>query len=650
MMSITVPDPDRQAELFGEREIEFISSQSPNKNVDPTSKAGKEQYLAIVDHIAGVFIADLARNYGITEAKVAGKFGHGGIMVGADAVKAGMAHRVATFEATHQALADERPRTVFDRPRRMASTSARLTELLQSVHLEQAIRPAAALRIRELSEANVATLTAGVDVQADRIGVLVADTAGNVRQVLDVPRNRQHTPDDGVAVADSPAPKADHMEDRRMPELPAAAPVSGAPDELSAFKARFESITNLCAVAGVPERAAEYIRSTKTEGEISAELLAYKRTQAAPAVPVTIPGEIRGTVDRAADRVFTSLGEELHAIVRAGSPGGAIDPRLLRLNAAATGAGTTVGTDGGFLVQKDFTTDLMKEAFGSGQLAALCSKTEISGNADGLEVAYVDETSRATGSRWGGVQVYRVDEGGTATQKKPKIGKWECRLEDLMGIAYVTERLMQDASAMASVFTEAFTDELGFVVDDEIYRGTGVGQCMGLLNAACTVSVAKESGQAADTIVAANLTKMWARILPRAKRRGVWFINTECTPQLDALSVAVGTGGELVYMPAGGLSDSPFGRLKGRPVIEIEQAAALGDTGDILFADLNYYKLITKGGIQEAESIHVQFLYNERVLRWVTRVNGAPKLKSAITPYKGASGATLSPFVKLDAR
>jgi HK97 family phage major capsid protein len=103
-------------------------------------------------------------------------------------------------------------------------------------------------------------------------------------------------------------------------------------------------------------------------------------------------------------------------------------------------------------------------------------------------------------------------------------------------------------------------------------------------------------------------------------------------------------------MPAGGLSDSPFGRLKGRPVIEIEQAAALGDTGDILFADLNYYKLITKGGIQEAESIHVQFLYNERVLRWVTRVNGFPKLKSAITPYKGASGATLSPFVKLDAR
>lgn len=444
-----------------------------------------------------------------------------------------------------------------------------------------------------------------------------------------------------------------------MPELPAAAPVSGAPDELSAFKARFESITNLCAVAGVPERAAEYIRSTKTETEISAELLAFKRTQAAPAVPVTIPGEIRGTVDRAADRVFADLGENLLAIAAAGAPhgvniggfrGGNVDPRLLRLNAAATGAGTAVGGDGGFMVQTDFTVDLMKDGLGADEITRRCDPTELAGSADSLRVVTLDETSRATGSRWGGIQVYWTDEGGEGTPKKPKIGFWESKLAKLMGLGYATDELLQDARAMGQVFSEGFRDEMGFVVGDAIYRGTGVGQPLGILNAACTVSVAKESGQAADTIVAANLTKMWAKILPRAKRRGVWFINTECTPQLDALSIAVGTGGELVYMPAGGLSDSPFGRLKGRPVIEIEQAAALGDTGDIVFADLNYYKLITKGGVSEAESMHVRFIYDEMTFRWTLRINGAPKIKSAITPYKGASGATLSPFVKLDAR
>ena len=218
-----------------------------------------------------------------------------------------------------------------------------------------------------------------------------------------------------------------------------------------------------------------------------------------------------------------------------------------------------------------------------------------------------------------------------------------------MGIAYLTDRLMQDASAMEGVFTEAFHDEFAFVLDDEIYRGTGAGQCLGVLNAACLVTQAAEGGQTADTINALNISKMWARVLPRSKARGVWFINTEVTPQFDTLATPTGANsGQLVYMPPGGLSGLPYATLKGRPVVEIEQASAIGDVGDIAFLDLTQYKLVSKGGINQEESIHVRFLYGEKTLRWMTRVNGAPKLKSAITPYKGAG--TLSPFVTLAAR
>jgi HK97 family phage major capsid protein len=632
MMSITVPNPDRQAELFGEQDVEFVSSQSPNKNIDPTSKAGQEQYQAIVDYLAGVFIADLARNYGVTEAKVLGKFGQGGLFVAPDAVKVGMASRVASFEATHQRLATAERPLLGRRPARMAGTANRLAALLQAVHLDDAIRPAAVLRVSPLITA---------------------------RELLTA---RAIVSDDGSAVADSPAPKADPQEDRTMAgDATAAAPASGAPDALADFKVRLASITNLCLTAGVPEKATEYATSPKSIADISAELMAHLRQSAGQPATIEVPEGtvVRVGADREADRPFTSLGEQLSAIAAAAAPagvrigafvGGSVDKRLGRLNATISGGSTSVGGDGGFLVQKDFTVDLMKEAFGGDEIVKRCSATEIGANSDSLEVVTVDETSRATGSRWGGVQIYRVAEGGTATEKKPKIGKWERRLEDLMGVAYMTERLMQDGGAMAQVFREAFTDEFGFVVGDEVYRGTGAGQCLGLTVAACTVSVAKETNQAADTVVAENIMRMWARVLPRAKARGVWFINTEVTPQLDALNLAVGTGGALVYMPAGGLADTPYGRIKGRPVIEIEQASALGDFGDIAFADLTYYKLITKGGIQEAESIHVRFLYNERTFRWVSRVNGAPKLNSAITPYKGAAGAALSPFVMLAAR
>ncbi len=49
-----------------------------------------------------------------------------------------------------------------------------------------------------------------------------------------------------------------------------------------------------------------------------------------------------------------------------------------------------------------------------------------------------------------------------------------------------------------------------------------------------------------------------------------------------------------------------------------------------------------------ASSIHVRFLNNETVFRWVWPVIGKPVAASPITPYKGAD--TLGPFVVLENR
>lgn len=349
--------------------------------------------------------------------------------------------------------------------------------------------------------------------------------------------------------------------------------------------------------------------------------------------------------DRATDEPFQSLGEQLVAIARAQTPGGTVDPRLY---GAASGASAGVGADGGFLIQKDFALDLNAKGTESGALSSRCDSSEIGANSDGLEVVTIDETSRATGSRWGGVQVYRRAEAETVTGSKVKFGTWERRLEDMMGIAYITERALQDASALGGVFARAYTDELGFKLDDEIFRGSGAGECQGVKNAACAVSVAKETGQTAATILAENVIKMWARVHPRSRARGAWFVNVECDTQLPLMQIGTGASGQLVYMPPGGLSGAQYGTIYGRPVIPIEHADALGTKGDISFLDLTEYKLITKGGVQADESIHVRFLYGERTFRWITRVNGAPKWKAALTPYKGSS--TLSPFVFLDTR
>lgn len=356
--------------------------------------------------------------------------------------------------------------------------------------------------------------------------------------------------------------------------------------------------------------------------------------------------------NRESDRPFANLGEQLGAIAAFGM-GQEADPRLY---AGPSGASTQSGPDGAFLIRNEFAVDLVNSGFQAGQLASLCSVTEIGEGADGLEVVTVDETSRADGQRWGGVQVYRRKEAATVDgTKKPKLGKWESRLEDMMGLAYMTERLIQDAPAMGAVFQESFTEEFSCKLDGEIWEGDGNGECLGVKKSGAVIAVDKEVAQANDTILGVNIMNMWKRVPPRSRARGAWFYNVECEPQLQQMFTPIknvaGTenvGGLPIFMPPGGLAGSPNATIYSRPAIPIEVADPLGDLGDIAFLDLQQFKLIRKLGVQGDESIHVRFIYGERAFRWIARVNGAPKIRQPLTPRKGVM--TLSPFVMLAAR
>ena len=366
-----------------------------------------------------------------------------------------------------------------------------------------------------------------------------------------------------------------------------------------------------------------------------------------PDHPLSQPGPNRDH-DREDKDKFKSLGEQLVAVVKAGKPGGQVDPRLHNIRAAATGLNETVPSEGGFLLQPDLTTDLLQDVFTTGVLAAKCRRIPISSNANSIKINGIDETSRAS-TRYGGILGYWEEEAAEKTKSKPKFRRIELNLKKLIGLCYATDELLDDASALEGFIRTAFPGEFGFLVDDSIVNGTGGGQPLGILNAGCLVSVAKETGQKAATIVAENVIKMYSRIFPSSLARAEWYINANVQPQLFTMSLAVGTGGVPVYMPAGGLSGQPYGTLFGRPVIPIEQAATLGTVGDIIFADLaGGYILAEKGGIKSDVSIHVNFIYDESVFRFVLRIDGQPVRASALTPYKGTD--TLSHFVALATR
>lgn len=340
---------------------------------------------------------------------------------------------------------------------------------------------------------------------------------------------------------------------------------------------------------------------------------------------------------------FRSFGEQMMAVYRAACPNGRVDSRLT--TRAASGLSESVPSDGGFLVQQDFVGELLKRAYNTGVIASKCRKIPLSTNSNGLKINAINETSRANGSRWGGIQTYWENEADQLIGSRPKFRVMDLNLKKLTGLCYITDELLTDAAALESVLMQGFAEEFGFKIDDAIISGNGAGQPLGILNSDALVKVAKESGQAAGTITVENIVKMWSRMWGRSRKNAVWLINQDLEPQLYTMALAIGDSGVPVYMPANGLAGKPYSTLFGRPVIPIEQCSGLGTLGDIILADFSQYLLIDKGGINAASSIHVRFLYDESVFRFIYRVDGQPIWNKPLTSYKGSS--SLSPFVAL---
>lgn len=354
---------------------------------------------------------------------------------------------------------------------------------------------------------------------------------------------------------------------------------------------------------------------------------------------------------------FRSLGDQVQAVVRAGVPGHAPDERLFQVR-AATGMSEGVGSDGGFLVQQDFSRTIWRRMFETGRILSRVNRVPITSQAAGISHPYLKETARTAGNRYGGVQVYRKAEAATVSSSKAKLEQFSLNLETGMALVYLTDELIADAAQLDGFLKTVVPEAVQFSVEDEIFSGNGVGKCMGILNAPCLVTVAKESGQAAATIVSENVEKMFARLPAASVPTAAWFINQACWPQVFKLCHrfpnAAGNdfvGGSSMFMPSGGLAGAPLGTLLGLPIYSAEYNSALGTVGDIVLADFSQYVLIEKGGVDVQSSIHVQFIYGEQVLRFTYRNNGAPGYawsEGPLTPYKGAD--TISPFITLATR
>jgi HK97 family phage major capsid protein len=312
------------------------------------------------------------------------------------------------------------------------------------------------------------------------------------------------------------------------------------------------------------------------------------------------------------------------------------DPRL-RVLGAPSNYHETSGSDG-YNIPPAMRQQIWELALGEESLFGMMVPEPTSGNAvDFLR----DETTP-----WGatGVQANWASEGSQMTPSRLETEGSTLKLNKLYAYVLATEELLSDAPRLNARLTSQSARAIDWKSGEAVFRGNGVGQPLGIQNAACLVSVAKETSQTADTIVAANVAKVYARCINPA--RAFYLVNQDALPQLMTMTL----GDQPIWTPpASGFINAPGGLLFGRPVRFSDHCETLGDAGDLMMINPDGYYAVNKaGGVSFATSIHLYFDYDVQAFRWTFRLGGQPFLSAAVSPNKGS--ATRSHFVRIAAR
>jgi len=350
---------------------------------------------------------------------------------------------------------------------------------------------------------------------------------------------------------------------------------------------------------------------------------------------------------------FKDIAEFAASVRQASRPGGAVDERLSALGGVGLGrsmaAPTNFHTGGGdagegFNVPPQYRDEIFEVMEGVDELSPLLDEEATS--ARRVEMLANEETP------WGaaGVQANWRSEGSQMSASKLDDEARSVPLHEIYAFVLATGELLEDAPRMAGRLTRRAGMALAWKRNQATIYGTGAGQPLGWFTSSALITVAKESGQAADSIVAANILKMWSRLAVVPGDRPIWLANRNTLPELATMTI----GDKPIWLPPTGLqADAYGGFLLGAPILFSEHAKTLGDAGDLQLASpKGYYALRRDAGPQLARSIHLYFDYNIEAFRWMTRFGGQPHLSEPISAPTAGGGAanSKSHFVTLAER
>ena len=361
--------------------------------------------------------------------------------------------------------------------------------------------------------------------------------------------------------------------------------------------------------------------------------------------PVTTIGNAKAAFQADPNKGFKSVREFLTAVItNSDRPSGeARDERLKFLATAGSDEqGGYSDPYGGFLVPIGFSPQLKRLTPEDDPIGSRVTQVPMTSPSIAIP-ARVDKDH--TSSVSGGLTVCRRAETQTQSASRMEMEKIVLSAYSLFGLAYATEEILTDSPISFAALLEAgFRDQFTSHLINERLNGTGVGEMEGILKSPALVTIDKETGQDAKSIVYENVINMRARCWRYSD--AIWLYNHDVLPSLMQLVLPIGTGGVPLWQTSA--RDSEPDKMLGRPAVATEYCKTLGAVGDIVLATWSEYLEGTYEALQSAESIHVRFVNHERTFKFWLRNGGKCWWRSALTPKN--STKTLSPFVTLAVR
>ena len=295
------------------------------------------------------------------------------------------------------------------------------------------------------------------------------------------------------------------------------------------------------------------------------------------------------------------------------------------------------GTQGGYLVPREFSDELLQITQANSPIAQRVRRIPV--NSDAGDFPALDHFAAPTAGSGNtamaaGVTAASVAEGGSITETQATLESISWKVNKVGGFTEVSNELIADSpQAIEALLTGLFSVAIGAKIEHYIVRGTGAGEPLGILNAACAIGITPASNNAFGE---ADALSMMSRFKPLGGAPA-WLMHPGIIPDFNNFTAS---NVDMVDWTA-----ALRGALLGYPIIYSEHLPQDDNAGGVILADLSAYLLFERMGLAIAFSEHAAFKTDKGTWRFLMRLDGQPWLSAAITLADPQGSYTVSPFV-----